>query len=376
MLRTLPRLTQIVSNLAPALISTRGRESSSKTSKEDVTASQVSERKRRSNHDAIYISDPDVASIVAEELRGDIAAGRLILEANPGPGILSKQLLNSGVQRLFLCEPTWSAFYNDVEQIRAENPDRVELLSENLVRMASLARFDLIHGSNRLGHCFQTINHVSGSDNPKITMVLSVPRARQRRFLLSLLHSYAARSLIFSVSDVEFLMFLSEDEYSQMFACRRMKARPAPLLFHMFFNHQCLASVGGEAFRFNSDRDLMSSKTKKRSVMKLVRLSPSNEFLSRFDAPERVEEFSFFVRQAFTRGATLLYLNELIPNAARDVLLKTRWSRKELTHLNVNTKLYSLAPTELLRLFELLSENPLFPQCPLATAHEQDSRTL
>lgn len=293
---------------------------------------------------------------------------RYILEVNPGEGILSKSLLDLGAQRLTLYETRKSKFHAELQKIRDEHPDRVTLITENLIRMASISRFDLVSGSTHLQDCFRHIPHHSIRSKPAVTVFMALPPFHQRRFLLALVYSFAEQSMIFSIGNVELVIFLSKHEYGKMMAVKGHSHRAGPTLFNIFFDHQFLGSVSSSAFSLNSGLDVRA----RNFAMELVRLTPSYRVHEMLKYPRRVEEFTFFVRQAFTRGATLIYLNQLIPDAARYILLRTRWAKRELLDLDVDTKIHKLRPEEVLRLFEILTEHPLYPQCPLASALESE----
>jgi hypothetical protein len=60
-----------------------------------------------------YLTCKKTARIIADELLKNLPAGLPILEANPGTGLITSQLLENSTNPIFLYEPE-SYFYNDV----------------------------------------------------------------------------------------------------------------------------------------------------------------------------------------------------------------------------------------------------------------------
>lgn len=293
---------------------------------------------------------------------------RLILVANPGPGILTEQLLALGCKKLYIYEDQQSPHLESLCRIQNAHETRVKLIRENLLRMAFIFRDDMFSGTKRMERMFEGIPHQAWHQEPCATAVISVPEENQRRFVYTLLFQLAAKSLIFSVGRVDLLLFISSLEYEALLTPVRPFA--ATVLFDLFFDRKLLGSFPVDSFKFNHD---YAPRRRKCQSLSLVRLTPRTDIFERLHEPRRVEEFAFFVRQVFRRGATLMYLNELIPNSVRDVLLKTRWSEEELQYLTLNTKLATLSSGDLLRLFEIFSACDLYTHCPLVTDVDTES---
>lgn len=78
-------------------------------------------QKIRKNPDGLYIANDETARVIANALGKDLNPNKLIVEANPGVGLLTKHLLNKTENDVLLYEPkehfhrhlnVSSSFYN------------------------------------------------------------------------------------------------------------------------------------------------------------------------------------------------------------------------------------------------------------------------
>lgn len=153
----------------------------------------------------------------------------LVLEANAGPGLLSRRLVEGHrlTSRLRLFEHR-ECF---LPQLRAQVsawPTRLELVEADLLRM-----------HNREEQLLAGITPRPWTHAPEAVMVASLSRVREVGFLRYVLHQLPMGASLFALGRLAFLLFLSHTEAAHITAARGSNFRhyrDVSILYQLFFH--------------------------------------------------------------------------------------------------------------------------------------------
>nr|XP_037274038.1 dimethyladenosine transferase 2, mitochondrial-like isoform X2 [Rhipicephalus microplus] len=241
----------------------------------------------------------------------------VVLEANAGPGLLSRRLVEAG--RITSCVRMFEHRQCFLPELRAQVaawPTRLELVEADLLRM-----------HNREGQLLAGITPRPWTHAPEAVLVASLSRVREVGFLRYVLHQLPMGTSLFALGRLAFLLFLSHIE----------------------------AAVSRELF-------LPARGAKTQAPLHLLRLVPRSDLWNLAGGPERLHELVFFVRQNMVRRTAYVLpcLEKWIPGCGPRLL------REGATR--VFERMGDLSPERMLRLFQLFSALPEYTQSAFTAA--------
>lgn len=271
---------------------------------------------------------------------------RVVLEANAGPGLLCRRLMEGGRLpdtcrvRLFERRP---AFLPGLEALVEAWPERVELVTEDLLRM---------HGREDM--LLAGIPHRPWTDEgAEAVLVGTLSRAREVSFMRYLLHQLPLGSSGFShCGRLPLLLFLSQTEAAHIKAGRGSNFRhyrDISVLYNLFFDIDLCGQVPRDLF-------LPPQGVKAQGPLELVRLVPRRDLWELAGSAERLTELAFFVRQNMVRRTAYVLpcLEKWIPGCG------PRLVRAGATR--VFERMGDLSPERMLDLFRLFAALPEYPE--------------
>lgn len=167
-----------------------------------------------------FIVNPDLANLIVEHIDTDLSENNaIIFECNPGPGVLTRALLNGGAQRIVALEcdkqflPTLQSLERHVNgQLEVVHCDffKLDPLGRGMMKPPAMFSEKLF---NDLG-----ISEVAWTADPPIKLVGIFPQKNERNMLWKLVYALFERISVFQYGRIEINMFISEKEYTKLTA--------------------------------------------------------------------------------------------------------------------------------------------------------------
>lgn len=310
-----------------------------------------------------FIIDPRLARVVTDHLPQDLEEGKaVIFEVNPGPGVLTRTLLNCGAQRVVALESD-KAFLPDLQVLENDLDGQMEVVHCDFFKLDPIG-----HGSMRPPAMYSEklftdlgISEVPWTADVPVKVVGIFSQRNERNMLWKLIYSLFDRLSIFRYGRIELIMFISERNYSKMVARpgdnRSYQAMSA--LFQMSCEIQLLHQEPWSSFLTTSKNGGLSiprSTTVPNDHLCLVRITPRADFFNSVLTPFNGSTLVMMVKQCMARRKALLRdkLNSWSPDSGPDLLVQTGLSKEVLTG--------QVSPDQYKRLFELMERSEQFSQ--------------
>lgn len=189
--------------------------------KPDVGFGKLSSRVYKSRSETKrYVASPRVAETVVRMLRGKRKAGQLILECNPGPGVLTRALLASGARVIAL--ESDKHFLPGLKSLRDSVNGRLEVIYCDFFKLDPRNRGTVTPPVMTSDMLFQYLGmkaHPWKKGFP-LKVVGILPVKTERNTLWKILHDLYSCSSIYKYGRAELNLFVSEKE------CRKLTANP------------------------------------------------------------------------------------------------------------------------------------------------------
>ncbi|RWS23250.1 dimethyladenosine transferase 2-like isoform X3, partial [Leptotrombidium deliense] len=299
----------------------------------------------------VHIADEQVAEMLAKTITKDIRNDSIIFEANPGPGILTKALLENGAQRLRIFVPKESDYVLDLKKIETEYSN-LEICYANILDIHRIWTRDAIQGTSVLPTLFENIEVKNWEEEPVIKLIAPLSPLTGYGFLRNLFKQVAHSTGIFTCGRMEVFPFINDYEYLQMTSNPKCKDywiyKKCTVLYHSFFEIQHLHTFSWQIF---APEVITTHKTIRRGdpkVCHLVKLTPRKDLHSKYD-PSILPAFIFFVTQATMKQSNyvIAFFEKLMPGCGPKLIK---------LGIPLFAKFGELEPDSYLQLFAEISE--------------------
>uniref|UniRef100_A0A3P8VET6 rRNA adenine N(6)-methyltransferase n=1 Tax=Cynoglossus semilaevis TaxID=244447 RepID=A0A3P8VET6_CYNSE len=323
---------------------------------EDLDVRDIEEKIRRtlgSRQQKHYLVDPQLATVVAQHLRtGDTDS--VIFECNPGPGVLTRELINAGAQRVVALEGERS-FLHDLRELEVQLGAQLEVLHCDYFKLDSVSYSR--HNSpymtseelfSRLG-----ISERAWTEGVPVKVVSILPQHKERNMLLKMVYVLLERMSVFRYGRIELNFFISEQEYLKMMSCPgdMINYRSSSVLWQMACDIRLLMKVPLESFVVTLPPPLKPTVdpwSVPNDHMCLVRLCPRPHLFSEGLNSSNARALVMLIRQCLVKRRSKLIdkLNQWSHKSGRLLLSEMALPRDVLTG--------HVSPDQYLRLFLLM----------------------
>ncbi|KAF0296586.1 Dimethyladenosine transferase 2, mitochondrial [Amphibalanus amphitrite] len=314
--------------------------------------------KSKPNPETFYIINESIADSVVRHLSGhslDIPH----LELGPGPGVLTRRLLEAGVRRIVGFETT-SAFQHCVRMLSEQTDGAVRLTPLNLMHLSKFYGASAHGDDSRVLKVVDGLEHRDWTDEPCMRLVGVAHRSVFFQFLV---RTVISRELLFQFGRPELLVYVPEAEYARLTAGPTMAGRvyrPYSIISRMLFDLEELDRVPAKHFYpwVKPRRKVEASG----SDMVLIRYAPKADP----GVPEaELHNLDFFVRHcAVSRTRRIIQqMEEWVPGCGPRLIA--------LGH-GVFAPFRELQPQQVLEVFLEFTKWPEYPACSFHAAVQQN----
>ncbi|XP_069400786.1 dimethyladenosine transferase 2, mitochondrial [Ovis canadensis] len=322
--------------------------------KPDVGFGKLSSRVYKSRSETKrYVTSPRVAETVVRMLRGKRKAGQLILECNPGPGVLTRALLASGARVIAL--ESDKHFLPGLKSLRDSVNGRLEVIYCDFFKLDPRNRGTVTPPVMTSDMLFQYLGmkaHPWKKGFP-LKVVGILPIKTERNTLWKILHDLYSCSSVYKYGRAELNLFVSEKE------CRKLTANPqTPGLYQslsVLGQTACAIKVlcteptsSFDAYTVKGQLEKQRHRESLEQNLCFIQLTPHRNLFTGTLTPFNYDVFFHMLRQCFMkRNAKLIdHLPSLSPIDAVYILKQIKKPK--------DVRVVDMYPEDFQRLFETI----------------------
>uniref|UniRef100_A0A182VZM2 Dimethyladenosine transferase 2, mitochondrial n=1 Tax=Anopheles minimus TaxID=112268 RepID=A0A182VZM2_9DIPT len=358
-------------------------------------------RKSSLNTERFYIANRETAKQIASFVTKDLPPDRLLVEVNPGPGLLTEHIMKRKVSNLRLYE-TEASFESQLHSLLTMSKDVLRIGDFNgLWRLSYLDGFD---NGRRVLKMLDGIPQRKWNDEVSFRLFSVVGTIK---FLRYLMNSITHQSEFYSLGRYEMFLVMSPLLYAQISSTKTAGYklyRGSTIVFQVYFEHELLGKVprkhllpwctsGGAKKVRTLHQKLIEDGAEEWYLVKIMPRRNLHDHL----LPDNLGLFASFVTQHYVsrRNRIIPSLEHWIPHCGARLILNSNYTRRSTKtgpvlnvlpsqlmksmplasndyadNMNIYTEFGELTPTQVLTLFNEFINWSEFHQSPFMQAVE------
>ncbi|ETN67550.1 RrnaAD, ribosomal rRNA adenine dimethylase [Anopheles darlingi] len=358
-------------------------------------------RKCSQNTERFYIADRSASQQVADVLTRDLPADRLLVEVNPGPGLLTSELLKKHKQNLRVYE-TESCFESRLKTLGLPDDAFRKADFNGVWRLAYLDSFD---GGQRAANLLNDLPHKRRWQDEVNFRLFSV--IGSIKFLRYLMNSITYQNEFYSLGRYEMILVMSPLLFSHIASTKESGYklyRGGTIVFQTYFEHELIGTIprrhlvpwfhGSNTKKLRTlHQKLLQDGTDEWYLVKIMPRKNLYEYLP----PDNLALFASFVTQHFVsrKNRIIPTLEHWIPNSGARLIMNSNYAKSQekdkkppvtlpsqlvksvplaandyLEKMTIYTEFGELTPSQVLTLFNEFINWSEFHQSPFVQAVE------
>lgn len=310
-----------------------------------------------------FIVDPTLATIVTDHLAEDIEHGKaVIFECNPGPGVLTRALLNRGAQRVVALEND-AHFLPELQALESRLDGQLDVVHCDFFKLDPIGQGSMKPPAMYSEKLFSNlgISEVPWSSDVPVKVVGIFSQRNERGMMWKLIYCLFECLSIFRYGRVELIMFISQKEYTKLVTRPRdyKNYQAYSVLWQMSCDIELLHEEPLSSFLTTKRRNgtsIAKSTTSQSDNLCLVRITPREDLFNSHLTALNGSTLIMMVKQCLAKRKSRLIeqINSWSPGSGPDLISKLGFLDDTLTG--------DVYPDEYKRLFELMEQSGNFAE--------------
>lgn len=359
-------------------------------------------RKKHKFPDSYYIASPEAAKLIADYVSKPAASAKVILESNPGPGLLSEHLARSSGTKIHLFESD-DNFEKKLQDTYSGQGKRIRIHRGDLVNMWRIGFQDREDNGTRLQELLAGVPSKSWSSKP----MRFFAAVGSLNFFKYLIYSIVRQSDIFTHGRFEMFLVVPPPLYIHL-TCNAQAGyimyRANTILFQIMFEYEYLTKIPKKCFlpwQYDHKPEKLKKLTRFYSIdadyLYLVKITPRADIYDLCPL-EFMQALLYFVKQncVSRKHRVIPTLEKWAPGCGPRLIIGTdnpcgvkplhrngdheipqystqctTMSNKDLyPSMNIFTEFGDLTPSQILTLFTQFRQWPEFKESPFLASLE------
>uniref|UniRef100_A0A182JG70 rRNA adenine N(6)-methyltransferase n=1 Tax=Anopheles atroparvus TaxID=41427 RepID=A0A182JG70_ANOAO len=290
-------------------------------------------RKSSQNTERFYVSNRATAQHIADVVSRDLPADRLLVEVNPGPGLLTEQLIKRNVKNLRLYE-TDVSFETHLKSFNLP-PDALRIADFN--GLWRLSYLDGMDSGRRVVNLLQGVPNKRWDDDLSFRLFSVIGSVK---FLRYLMNSITHQNELYSLGRYEMILVMSPLLFSHIASTKNAGYklyRGSTIVFQLYFEHEFIGTVPRKhllPWYHNSGSKKLRTLHKKLSddgaeEWYLVKITPRKNLYEHL-LPDNLTMFTSFMTQHYVsrRNRVIPTLEHWVPHCGARLILNGNYTQR------------------------------------------------